>query len=451
MVNRPVQGDSSAPTPPLPPQGAGFGLEPSVHRQLARMFGESLFGAWLDPAQYMAAGMNKRKKGAWGKRIGILIGVAAVVALGVYFAKLGFSQKAGLERAQLAHDVSAFLSDGELLRTQKYLDMLAPPSLPLRPDDPHLDLILRAEATLYRYHDGSQARLSRIGPHLAADPGNPQRVLASFTVASRADRLASRDTLDALLPQLQKDSELYAVLATTLEARQDGKGARLAWERSGELAPLWLPHRYLHAWFEFRTGQGKDASRLVKGMLRVAPDSPWTQLARRQFAPTEPLPVIPVEPGQVPVAPAPLPPVGLYYQHLQEALAKIQAKEPQAARPLLLKALGAVEGQGPFVLDAFDRLVEDRAFDLALDLTSFETWPRGNPQAKARIAALEAVRTKELAAPSVSGPASNGAPKAENGAKPKVKVATKATKGKKAIRSKTKKKTPKAKKAAKRG
>jgi tetratricopeptide (TPR) repeat protein len=415
------------------------------------MFGESLFGAWLDPAQYMAAGMNKRKKGSWGKRIGILVGAVAVVALGVYFTQLGFSKKAGLERAQMAHEVSAFLSDGELRRTQKYLDMLAPPALPLRPDDPHLDLILRAEATLYRYHDGGPARLARMGSHLTGDPGNPQRVLAYFTVASRAERLAARNTFDILLPQLPKDPELYAILATTLEARQDSKGARQAWERSAELAPLWLPHRYLHAWFEFRAGRVKDASRLVKGMLRVAPDSPWTLLAHRQFAPTEPIPVIPLEPGQVPAAPAPLPPVGVYYQHLQEALAKLSAKEPQAARSLLLKALDAVEGQGPFVLDAFDLLVEARAFDLALDVTSLETWPRGNPQAKARIVALETARAKAIEASAPPTPVVDSAPKAATGPETKVKAATKATKGKKDVRAKNKKKTPKAKKAAKRG
>jgi hypothetical protein len=48
----------------------------------------------------------------------------------------------------------------------------------------------------------------------------------------------------------------------------------------------------------------------------------------------------------------------------------------------------AINDQAPFVLDAFDWLVESKATRLAHDLTAFEAWPRRSELAAARLRRL---------------------------------------------------------------
>jgi hypothetical protein len=80
--------------------------------------------------------------------------------------------------------------------------------------------------------------------------------------------------------------------------------------------------------------------------------------------------------------------VALYHQHFALALAQARAGDPVAARRSLGQAIAAVNGQAPFVFDAFDWLVEAKAIGLARDLTGFEDWPRHSELAAARVQRL---------------------------------------------------------------
>jgi hypothetical protein len=359
-------------TPPSPP--------PPLERQLAKLYGESLFGPWADPLDAMAVGGGARKRGRWGKRLGILLLVALVLAGGGWLTRRGLTRSAAQERAQVAKDVATFLADGELDRLAQFLDILLPPGQPLAPTDPYLDLIVSAEAALYRYQDAAPARLARIERYLREEPSPPARLLASLTVASQPERAAAHATLDSLLPAFGMSPEYRTLTASAHEQRGDIKAARASWERSAQAGPLWLPHRYLQCAFEARQQNAPAVARAALHMATVAPDSPWTRLARAHFAPTTAVPS-----GASP--PKPPSPVAQYYAELAAAFASLATHELAAARQALGRALGAVHDQPAFVLDAYVALRAARSEALAAELTSLEAWPRGNAWAKVELEA----------------------------------------------------------------
>jgi hypothetical protein len=360
--------------PPRPPESRVSGTKPTADRQLARLFGESLFGAWLDPVELLASGHRERKRGRWGKRLGILLLAVLLATAGVWVTRRGLGRRAEQERAHVAKDVAAFLAEGELDRLAQFLALLSPPGQPVQAADPYLDLIVSAEAALYRYQDAAPARLARILPFLAA----PGRLLARLTVGARAERAVAYDQLTPLLGAHARDPEYRTLMATAEEQRRDIPFARRSWERSLEAGPLWLPHRYQQAAFEARHRHGDHLGRITQHLVRVAPESPWTRLALKQFGGTAP---------PLPVTAAPRPPSAVAQHHEQLGLvfASLAAGDLRSARQAIERALAVVNNQPPFVLDAFDQLVEARARELALEMATFEAWPRGDRLAQAKI------------------------------------------------------------------
>lgn len=370
---------------PMPPSNPG---KPGFDRQLAYLFGESLFGSWLDSAQYQSTARTKRRHGSRLRRLAILTLILCVGAGTAWLVRAGLVRRTGEERAHLAHSLSTFLKEGELDRLAQFLTLLRAPNLPLDAHDPHLDLIVRGEAALYRYQDADPERLARIRPYLAP-PSSPsasgQRVLASLTVASRQERADRLAEFESIRQSFDKDPEFHYLLATALEHKGDAKAARLAWNRSFDLGPLWLGQRYEQAWFESRQKQPETVAKLVASLVRVAPESAWTRLASERFAGAQPAePSVP--PGSSPARPAPA--VEVFHQHLAAALAEVRAGDEVAARHRLGRAMEIVAGQAPFVLDTFDWLMEARALGLARELTGFEAWPRHSQLAEARVARL---------------------------------------------------------------
>lgn len=368
-----VQGSAPKPT-----------FHPAIDRQLARLFGESLFGAWLDPVASMASGHRQRKRGHLAKRLGIVLLVGALVSTGVWVTRRGFARRVDHDRAHVASDVRAFLAEGELDRLAQFLSLLSPPGQPVPPTDPYLDLIVESEAVLYRYQDAAPARLARIQSYLSVDDGaHAKRLLARLTVASRTERAASLDTLESMLPVFAKDPQYRTLMATVQEERHDVAAARQSWDRSFQAGPLWLPHRYQQCDFEARQRNREAVARITQHMARVAPDSAWTRLAIQHF----PRPsALPADSGTS----KPFSPVAQYHAQLILALESIAAGDLRSARQALGRAFTAVHDQAPFVLDAFDRLVEANARNLAIEITSFEAWPRGHRWAQAKLDDLQA-------------------------------------------------------------
>ena len=377
-------------------------------RQLASLFGESLFGPWLDPGQYLGATRTTRRHNAPFRRLAVVVLVLCVGAVAGWIVRSGLARRAVEDREHVARSLATFLKEGELDRVAQFLALLRGPKPTLDTHDPHLDLMVRAEAALYRYQDADLARLGRIRPYLspaASTPPSGQRILAALAVASRQERATRLAELESIRPAFDRDPEFHYLLATALEYKGDMKAAQQAWDRAFELGPLWLAHRYEQAWFEARQGKPEAVSKLVDRLVRVAPESAWTRLASQQFAGARTTSAA----SSAPPAPA----VALFHQHFALALAQVRASDAVAGRRSLGQAIAAVNGQAPFVLDAFDWLVEAKAIGLARELTGFEAWPRHSELAAARLQ-----RLAQLAEPE-RRPAENPPAVSEPEAKPK--------------------------------
>jgi tetratricopeptide (TPR) repeat protein len=357
-------------------------------RQLASLFGESVFGPWLDPGQYLGATRTTRRHGAPFRRLALLILVLCAGAAAVWIVRAGLSRRTVEDRELVARNLASFLKEGELDRAAQFLTLLRGANSPLDAHDAHLDLMIRAEATLYRYQDADPERLARIRPYLsstATAPASGERILASLAVASRQERAARLTELESIRPAFDRDPEFHYLLATALEYKGDVKAARQAWDRAFELGPLWLAHRYEQAWFESRQGKAEAVSKLVGRLTQVAPESAWTRLASEQFAGAR---VAKPDGSSAASSVSAIPAVALFHQNLALALAQTRAGDPLAGRHSLGQAIAAVNGQSPFVFDAFDWLVEAKAMGLARDLTAFEAWPQHSEPAAARVARL---------------------------------------------------------------
>ena len=355
----------------------------AIDQQISRLFGESLFGAWQDSPDLVAS-PRYRKRGRVSSRLAasIVIIVVLATAAGTWVYRRGAARQAAQERVRAAQEVAAFLMDGELDRLARFLNMLLPPGQPLEATDPYLDLIVSAEAALYRYQDAAPARLARIAPYLVKDGSHPVRFLARLTVASQFERAEAYDLLVNLPAAHAQSPEYHTLMAQVLEARGDAQGARLSWRRSFQVGRLWLPHRYLQCAFEARHRNTAGVTQMVGHMLAVAPDSPWTRMAHQRFASTTSLPAG----SSSPVAPSP---VARHHAELAMAFQSLAARDLAAARPALGRALAAVNDQAPFVLDVFLALLDVRANDLAMELTSYDAWPHGQPWAQAALARLQ--------------------------------------------------------------
>ena len=245
--------------------------------------------------------------------------------------------------------------------------------------------MIRAEAAIYRYSDADPARLARIRPFLASSSENasPERLLASLTVLSREERAERFTWLVGLRAPLHRDPEYFYLLATAQAARGDLRAAREAWQRSAELGPAWLSHRFEQAEFERRHGDEAVARRIAGNLLRADPESTWSRLAASEFQVRAAPLASTGEGSRVPRVP---PPVQVYRGELLAALRAARGDDLGAAKRHLAAALAAVHDEAPFVLDAFDWFLAADLTPLAEELTRQPAWPRDSEMARRKTA-----------------------------------------------------------------
>ncbi|MBN1612542.1 MAG: hypothetical protein JW940_38285 [Polyangiaceae bacterium] len=369
-----------------PPPGSERGTR-GVERELAKLFGESLFGPWPELGQLPAAAPAPRRGRRWGWLV-----VTLVVALGIVLGtnaviRPGLARRSSDERAHYAKELRRFLKDGDLERVSRFIDLVRGEPAD-RPAAAELDLIVRAEAAVYRYRDADPERLRRIEPELGAafeSGASPDRLIAGLTVLSREERAAHVTELERLQGELNKESEPFYLLATALEQRADVSGARRAWEASARLGPAWLGHRFEQAEFERRHGDPQGAARIAGRMVEVDPQSAWSELALATFGGKPGADVHGSEAGRGAQSPAP---VEVFYARLLEGVDAANKGELRRAQRCLGEAVDAVHGQKPFVLDAFDWLVAAHSETLARELTASPAWPVGSAVARAKVRRL---------------------------------------------------------------
>lgn len=385
--------------------------DPAVKEQLEKLFGKSLFGAWPElqasgPTSFVPNPRGSRSK-RWVWRFALLLACALIVWGGYALFRPGLQRTADMQRANLAEELRVFVNDGNLERASEFVELVRGQFDPQRTGtekrrtqdkqasktlsaaDPHLDLIVLTEATLYRYFDADAARLRQIQPFLeSAGSSSPWRQLAFLTILSREERAAKLPDLERLREQLPNRSEPVYLLATAWESRGDAARARAAWARSEELGPAWLGHRFEQAWFEWHHAERGAAQKAATQIVRFEPESAWAKLASSTFR-LEKAVIAQLEADRMSDAAAPrVTPVQTHFRALVESIDSAQRNEPARAREQLLAAMAAIHDEPPFLFDAFDWLAAEQLSSLALTLTEQSGWPSGSSTAASKLRRL---------------------------------------------------------------
>jgi hypothetical protein len=362
--------------------------DPGVKKQLAALFGESLFGPWPEIEQQSLGARRPRRPRRWWRGVVVLLLACAVVYGAGRMLRKGVTRQISRQHADVAGEIAAFLAEGDLERTARFVATYREGKAEIDPHDPHLDLIVRAEAAVFRYHDADPSRLSRIEPYLTADSGgalSPPRVLASVAVLSRAERAGKIAQLEKVQSSFQKDPEFFYLMATALEARGDDTAAASAWERAGDLGQLWLSHRFEQAVFERRRSGDEAAAKIVSRMLRADADSPWSRFSAPSFGVSVPAPSAS---AAAVAAPRPDPPVLTFRRELLGAIDRSRTGDLVRARSHLAAAIDAIHRQAPFMLDALDGLAQAGCIALANELAVARGFPLDAEIAKAKVRLL---------------------------------------------------------------
>jgi hypothetical protein len=409
MKPKPYQPSGTAP-PSLAPIA-----DPEVQRQLARLFGESLFGAWPELAASAPMLRHRRRSFAriWGL-LGALLLVAAAWGLHALL-QPGLTRQVADHRANYAQQLQTFINDGDFERAAQFLPLVvansrvsvsgsaeAPDQGNLEPNDEHLDLIVGTQAALYRYFDADPGRLRSIHRFLEdSGQASPTRLIASFTVLSRQERAARLAELERLRNDLPNNNQLEYLLASAFSYRNDVKAARQAWENSANLGPAWLCHRFEQAYFELHQANQPAAQKLASQIVRVDPDSAWAKLSITTFE-------LPRDAATQSVrgdAAAPVvAPVEIFFEKLQQSSQAMRRDNPGLAQQSLVAASAAIHHQAPFLFDAFDWLLADKQFELARMLTRLPEWPNEDKIAAAKLERLSATAARQTDAAPVASP-----------------------------------------------
>ena len=337
----------------------------------------------------------------------------------VWLFREGVSKRELAGQEKTADDLRTFLQDGDLPRVAALLPVLEQ-GAPLSLDNPYFSLALRAEATLYRYHDADPTRRLRLEqtfrlvPNAAAP--SLDRALAALIVLSRPERSDRLDELKVLAQSAPRDPECAFLLAAALEHQGDYPEARRAYARAEELGPLWQPHRLEQILFERRTGNRRAVEKLAQKISRQDPGNPWTALVKRW----EGKPQVEAPSPKPPPVASPSP-VERFYEHLLQAAKLEREGDEGQAGSALQRAADAVFQQDVFLLDAAALLLAEDLPRAVRALMAMPGWPQGTKAAlalEARLLAREGA--VEPAAPSPrSAPEEKSAEKKKPHKKPK--------------------------------
>ncbi|HEY5961025.1 MAG TPA: hypothetical protein VIV60_30925 [Polyangiaceae bacterium] len=404
------------------PKGEDVPLaDPELNHRLEQMFGASLFGAWPELTQHSPP--PRRRLPARGRWLVLALGLLLGLAVWGSRALLapGLQRTATNERERYATDLKAFLKDGDLEHAQQYVPLVRKTTTtdsarPIDAKEPELELLVEAEALLYRYHDADPQRVQRIAPALANSSSatglrSSRLRMANLIVASRAERQVRLSELEHLRSELPNENEVEHLLATARE--QDAlrrslakeaaeplvQAAREAWSRSAKLGPAWLGHRLEQAWFEQLQAQPEAARRIASQMVRTDPDSVWSKLAIDAFAPPKEPAVVSVRGDAGVFAPTP---VQIHYELLQKSLSAQQRGNDVQAQQMLREAMLTIRYQVPFLLDAFDWFLAARQPTLARELAAATEWPHDSQVAAQELGLLAALASAKSERATVS-------------------------------------------------
>jgi len=220
-----------------PPELTATSYQKEIESQLAILFGQSLFGTWSELSRLRPRDKAIRKSG-WLARTVALVAVIGIVLLGRALVQPGMARVSSDDRAHYAEQLSEFVADGDWEHSAPLVDRVRGENKSLDALDVHRDLLVHAEAALYRYFDADPRRLDRIRSHILGNTVAPLSAplrLASLAVLSREERAAHLPEMERMRTELPRDTELLYLIATAHESRGETEAAREAFNRSASL------------------------------------------------------------------------------------------------------------------------------------------------------------------------------------------------------------------------
>ncbi len=322
--------------------------EEGFDAQTEALFGSSLFGPMNDPDVLWEESGNRRGKRRRPivRRLALAGSLSLFAVLAWWVIDAGLDRSVQQKRAGLAEEIELYLNQGDLQRVTRFMTELQSTRVASR-KDPHSDLILRADAMLFRYLDADPQRRQRLQPLL--DRSDPQssadRVLATALLCSRAQRLAMVDALQkAEQAQVRNPTAAY-LIGTALQQAGDADGAARAFARASDRGPDNLLLLAGLANFEHWLGRDDQSQIIAEQMRDEDPKSPWTQMVSSQLTGE-----MKEELHDV------LPPVAYAELCLGQALRVLKKGQGEDASSWLDRAAEAVHWQIPFLSDYADRL-----------------------------------------------------------------------------------------------
>jgi len=366
-----------------PPGRAASPLEDrGTLQQLSRLFGETLTGGWPELTQGVT-GSGRIRRPRWLLKVAaVLMALLGAVLLLRQVSAPGLSRRDADRAAHYASELANFLTDGDLERCAEFVELVEKEPQATRSDARPSFLVERTEAALYRYYDADPKRLERVSRSFGRYGREPELRVAALTIASRAERSEAVAELEQLGRRWPRDGRIQYLLATALAFRDERTQAKLCFERSEDLSPAWLAHRFEQVRFEIFADDQTAAKRLVKGMVRRSPNSLWTRLAQAVLGGAQDAGPPTLSPQ---TAETEKPAVARANQALLAAEVTQKQGDVLEAQRHLGRACRLVNDQAPFVLDFAEVLLSDGAVELAAWLVDSSSWPRDTSPARSEM------------------------------------------------------------------
>ncbi len=357
-----------------------------VDKQVESLFGGSMFGAWEDPGELLSSERSGPRSGKVTRRIVVLALILVLGAAIAWVIREGLQRRQAKQQVRMAQEVHAFLAIGDLERVAAFLPEFCAHRDSASWSTADEQLSLRAEASLYRFHDADAERVHRVkqsAVQLGKDLGYDGQVGLALLL-SDTERVAWVPKLKRLDSPDNRDPEAAYLLAMALVRAGADSAAEQAFKRSADLGPSIAYHLAAEADFQGGRGNVNGAHLVLEVLADESPYSPWTRVARinHSLLTSDPFPDLAKGKDTLksPVAEA--------AENFSLALRALREKNSSLALSWLDKAVAEVNGQSPFLLDFFDRLFGAGHLPAARHLLALKSWPQELPAAQAALGSL---------------------------------------------------------------
>jgi hypothetical protein len=252
----------------------------SLEDVLALLHGARHLGPWSTPWEGEEPSSDRPAHGALTpRRLALVVLAGVLLGLGTLLVRAGQQRQEERKRTTLTAQLREFLLHGELAQAGKRVSSLCDtPSRCAELSPETRALVARAQATLYRWHDGDPARLTAI--EALTVPADSVDLAVKNALLKSADKWSAE--IHGLEALAQKDATGCDALYLVALARArvgDLPGAVKAFRAANERGSAHLPYLALQVQALDELGLPVSAQRVAKRMAFISKKSPWTAWA----------------------------------------------------------------------------------------------------------------------------------------------------------------------------